>query len=145
VVDLLRQRSRPYLFSNTLAPAIAAGTVAALDLLMESTELRDRLAENTNYFRAGMAARGFDIPQSEHPIVPVMLHDARRAQEMAARMLEKGVYVVGFFYPVVPRDRARIRTQISAVHTKEDLDLAMGAFAQCRDEMGCIRFTPSAF
>ena len=135
VVDLLRQRSRPYLFSNTLAPAIAASTLEALRLLTESTALRDRLEENTSYFRSGMEKLGFDIPKSEHPIAPVMLYDARRAQEMSARMLEKGVYVVGFFYPVVPKDKARIRTQISAAHSKEDLDFAMDAFAACKQEM----------
>jgi glycine C-acetyltransferase len=131
VVDLLRQRSRPYLFSNTLAPAIAAATLEALDILSESTELRDKLEENTKYFRDGMKSLGFDIPQSEHPIVPIMLYDARRAQAIVAIMLEKGVYVTGFFYPVVPQGKARIRVQISAVHSKEDLDFAMKAFGEC--------------
>jgi glycine C-acetyltransferase len=135
VVDLLRQRSRPYLFSNTLAPAIASSTLTVLDMLTESTELRDRLEDNTRYFRAGMAKLGFDIPTSDHPIVPIMLYDARVAQAMAAKMLEKGVYVVGFFFPVVPKGKARIRTQISAVHTREDLDFAMKAFAECKREM----------
>jgi glycine C-acetyltransferase len=135
VVDLLRQRSRPYLFSNTLAPAIAASTLEVLDMLTESTELRDKLERNTQYFRAGMLARGFDIPQSDHPIAPIMLYDARLAQELAARMLEKGVYVIGFFYPVVPKDKARIRTQISAVHEIEDLDFAMQAFRECWADM----------
>ncbi len=136
VVDLLRQRSRPYLFSNTLAPAIAASTLRALDLLESSTELRDRLESNTAFFRSRMAELGFDIPESTHPIAPVMLYDARVAQEMAARMLDKGVYVIGFFYPVVPQGKARIRTQISAVHSREDLELAVHAFDQCRKEMG---------
>ena len=135
VVDLLRQRSRPYLFSNTLAPAIAASTLEALEMLTESTGLRDRVEENTKYFRAGMKKLGFDIPESEHPIAPIMLYDARKAQEMAASILEKGVYVIGFFYPVVPQGKARIRVQISAVHSKEDLDFAMKAFRECRDEM----------
>lgn len=135
VVDLLRQRSRPYLFSNTLAPAIAASTLEVLCMLTESTVLRDRLEENTKYFRTGMKGLGFDIPESDHPIAPIMLYDARKAQEMAKRMLEKGVYVIGFFYPVVPKDKARIRVQISAVHSKGDLDFAMKAFKECREEM----------
>ncbi len=136
VVDLLRQRSRPYLFSNTLAPAIAAATLETLNLLTESTGLRDRLEENTRYFRVGMKALGFDIPESEHPIAPIMLYDAQLAQAMAARMLEKGVYVVGFFFPVVPKGKARIRTQISAAHSIEDLDFAMKAFEECKREIG---------
>jgi glycine C-acetyltransferase len=135
VVDLLRQRSRPYLFSNTLAPAIAASAVEALSLLSADTSLRDRLEENTRYFRNRMREAGFDIPGGVHPIVPVMLHDARVAQEMAQRMLDKGVYVVGFFYPVVPQGKARIRTQLSALHTRADLDEAVAAFTACRDEM----------
>ncbi len=129
IIDLLRQRSRPYLFSNTLAPAICAASIKALDMLSESTELRDRLADNTAYFRQGMQGAGFDIPEGEHPIVPVMLGDARLAQEMSRRLLEKGVYAIGFFYPVVPKGKARIRTQISAAHTKEDLDKAIRAFS----------------
>ena len=135
IVDLLRQRSRPYLFSNTLAPAIAASAVAVLDMLAISTELRDKLEQNTRYFRSRMIEFGFDIPESDHPIAPIMLYDARVAQDMAARMLEKGIYVVGFFYPVVPEGRARIRTQISAVHSREDLDYAIQAFDECRKEM----------
>jgi glycine C-acetyltransferase len=131
VVDLLRQRSRPYLFSNTLAPAIASSALEALRMLSESTELRDKLEGNTKYFRAGMGKLGFDIPAGDHPIVPVMLYDAEKAQRMAVEMLEKGVYVIGFFYPVVPKGRARIRTQVSAAHTREDLDFAMDAFARC--------------
>ncbi|NLI54273.1 MAG: glycine C-acetyltransferase [Clostridiales bacterium] len=136
VVDLLRQRSRPYLFSNTVAPAICAASIKVLDLLEESTALRDRLHENTSYFRAELGKLGFDVPKSEHPIVPVMLYDAKVAQEFAAKMLEHGVYVVGFFYPVVPMGKARIRTQVSAAHTKEDLDFAVSAFAAVKAEMG---------
>lgn len=136
IVDLLRQRSRPYLFSNTVAPAICAASIKVLDLLEESTALRDRLHENTRYFRAELGKLGFDVPKSEHPIVPVMLYDAKVAQEFAAKMLEHGVYVVGFFYPVVPMNKARIRTQVSAAHTKEDLDFAVAAFAAVKAEMG---------
>ncbi len=136
IVDLLRQRSRPYLFSNTVAPAICAASIKVLDLLEESTALRDRLHENTKYFRAELGKLGFDVPQSEHPIVPVMLYDAQTAQTFAAKMLEHGVYVVGFFYPVVPMGKARIRTQVSAAHTKEDLDFAVSAFAAVKAEMG---------
>ena len=136
IIDLLRQRSRPYLFSDTVAPAICAASIKVLDLLEESTALRDKLHENTRYFRAELGKLGFDVPKSEHPIVPVMLYDAKIAQEFAAKMLEHGVYVVGFFYPVVPMDKARIRTQVSAAHTKEDLDFAVAAFAAVKAEMG---------
>ena len=136
IIDLLRQRSRPYLFSNTIAPAICAASIKVLDLLEESTALRDKLHENTHYFRTELGKLGFDVPKSEHPIVPVMLYDAKIAQEFAAKMLEHGVYVVGFFYPVVPMDKARIRTQVSAAHTKEDLDFAVAAFAAVKAEMG---------
>ena len=136
IVDLLRQRSRPYLFSNTVAPAICAASLKVLDLLEESTALRDKLHENTRYFREQLGKLGFDVPKSEHPIVPVMLYDAKTAQEFAAKMLEHGVYVVGFFYPVVPMNKARIRTQVSAAHTKEDLDVAVAAFAAVKAEMG---------
>ena len=136
IVDLLRQRSRPYLFSNTVAPAICAASIKVLDLLESSTTLRDQLHENTRYFREQLGKLGFDVPKSEHPIVPVMLYDAKVAQEFAAKMLEHGVYVVGFFYPVVPMDKARIRTQVSAAHTKEDLDFAVSAFAAVKAEMG---------
>ena len=135
IIDLLRQRSRPYLFSNTLAPAICAASLKALELLSESTELRDRLADNTAYFRQGMKDAGFDIPEGEHPIVPVMLGDARLAQEMSRRLLERGIYAIGFFYPVVPKGKARIRTQISAAHTREDLDKAIAAFADTYREL----------
>jgi len=132
IVELLRQRSRPYLFSNTLAPAIAATTLAVLDILSQSTELRDKLEENTKYFRAGMTERGFDIPPGDHPIVPIMLGDAVLATRMASMLLDEGIYVIGFSYPVVPKGRARIRVQISAAHTRDDLDLAMDAFAKVK-------------
>lgn len=136
IVDLLRQRSRPYLFSNTLAPAICAATLCVLDMLEESTTLRDRVHDNTAYFRARMAEAGFSIPEGVHPIVPVMLYDARVAQQFASRMLEKGVYVIGFSYPVVPMGKARIRTQVSAGHTREDLDFAVKCFQEVKEEMG---------
>ncbi len=136
IIDLLRQRSRPYLFSNTLAPMIAAAGLKALELLSRSTDLRDRLMENTHYFRAGMTERGFAIRPGEHPIVPIMLGEAALAQKMAARLLEKGVYVIGFSYPVVPKGAARIRVQISAAHRREDLDAAMQAFAEVKKEFG---------
>ncbi|MHB8961721.1 MAG: glycine C-acetyltransferase [Saccharofermentanales bacterium] len=135
IIDLLRQRSRPYLFSNTLAPAIAAATIKVFDMLMQSTELRDRLEYNTGYFRKRMVEQGFDIPASTHPIVPVMLYDAAKAKDMAARMFDKGVYVGSFFYPVVPEGKARIRTQISALHTLDDLDFAVESFIGCRSEI----------
>ena len=135
IIGLLRQRSRPYLFSNTLSPAICAASLKALELLSESTQLRERLADNTAYFRQGMKEAGFDIPEGEHPIVPVMLGDARLAQEMSRRLLERGIYAIGFFYPVVPKDKARIRTQISAAHTREDLDRAIRAFADTYREL----------
>ena len=136
IVDRLRQRSRPYLFSNTLAPAIAAASLKVFQMLNESTALRDKVHENTKYFREEMGKLGFDIPESTHPIVPVMLYGAVVAQEFAKRMLEKGVYVVGFFYPVVPQGKARIRTQISAGHSKEDLDFAIKCFKEVKEEMG---------
>lgn len=136
IVDLLRQRSRPYLFSNTVAPAICAASLMVLEMLTESTALRDKLHENTAYFRQSLKKLGFDVPESTHPIVPIMLYDARIASEFAARMLEKGVYVVGFSYPVVPMGKARIRTQVSAGHTKDDLDFAVQCFAQVKQEMG---------
>ena len=136
IVDLLRQKSRPYLFSNTLAPSIAASTCKVMDMLSESTQYRDKLESNTRYFREGIRKAGFDIADGEHPIVPIMLYDAVTAQRMAEKMLEKGVYVIGFFYPVVPKGKARIRTQISAVHTKEDLDFAINAFIESKKELG---------
>ena len=136
IIDLLRQRSRPYLFSNTLAPAICAATIKTIDLLEASTALRDRVHENANYFRKEMEKLGFDLLPGEHPIVPIMLYDAKVAQEFANRMLDKGVYVTGFFYPVVPMGKARVRTQISAGHTKEDLDFAVKCFGEVKKEMG---------
>ena len=136
IVDLLRQRSRPYQFSNTLAPAICAATLKTIELLESSTALRDKVHENARYFRSEMEKLGFDLLPGEHPIVPVMLYDPRVAQEFARRMLEKGVYVVGFCYPVVPKGKDRIRTQISAGHTKEDLDFAVKCFGEVKKEMG---------
>ncbi len=135
IVDMLRQRSRPYLFSNTVAPSICAASLKVLEMLTESTQLRDRLMENTRYFRQGMKQAGFDIDDGEHSIVPVMLGDAMLAQKMSKRLLELGVYAIGFFFPVVPKGKARIRTQISAAHTKADLDTAIQAFSQARDEL----------
>ena len=135
IIDMLRQRSRPYLFSNTLAPSICAGTLKALEILQSSTKLRDTLEENTHYFRKGMQEAGFDVDEGDHPIVPVMLGDANLAQNMSQKLLEHGIYAIGFFYPVVPKGKARIRTQISAGHTKEDLDKAINAFATIRDEL----------
>lgn len=136
IVELLRQRSRPYLFSNTLAPTIAAASLEAIRMLEESTEYRDRLHENTAYFRDKMSDMGFDILPGTHPIVPIMLYDAKTAAEFASRLLEKGIYVTGFFFPVVPKGKARIRTQVSARHTKEDLDTAIRAFKEVKAEMG---------
>jgi glycine C-acetyltransferase len=135
IIELLRQRSRPYLFSNSVAPAIVAASIAALDLLTQSTELRDRLQSNTQYFRQMMSAAGCDILPGEHPIVPVMLGDAFLASRMAESLLQKGVYVVGFSYPVVPQGRARIRTQVSASHTRADLEFAAARFAEVRAEL----------
>ena len=139
VIALLRQRSRPYLFSNTLAPVIAGASIAVLDLLEASTALRDTLADNTRYFRSALLDAGFELPPGEHPIIPVMVGDAVLAQRMAARLLELGVYVVGFFFPVVPRGKARIRVQISAVHSRADLEFAAAAFAQAGRELGILR------
>ncbi|WP_369298382.1 glycine C-acetyltransferase [uncultured Neglectibacter sp.] len=136
IVDLLRQRSRPYLFSNTLAPAVCAASLKTLELLMASTELRDKVHANTAYFREQLGKLGFDVLPGTHPIVPVMLYDAKVAGEFASRMLEKGVYVVGFSYPVVPQGKARIRTQVSAGHTREDLDFAVQCFREVKEEMG---------
>ncbi|MCX2485994.1 glycine C-acetyltransferase [Pedobacter sp. MR2016-24] len=128
IIDMLRQRSRPYLFSNTLAPAIAGASVAVLDMLSETTELRDKLEHNTMYFRQKMTAAGFDIKEGIHPIVPVMLYEAKLAQEFAAKMLDEGIYVIGFYYPVVPQGKARIRVQLSAAHEQHHLDKAIAAF-----------------
>ncbi len=136
IIALLRQRSRPYLFSNTLAPSICAASLAVLDMLEASTELRDRLHDNTRYFREQMQANGFAVPEGDHPIVPVMLGDAVLAQRMSERLLDLGIYAVGFFYPVVPKGKARIRVQISAGHTRENLDKAVAAFSQAMGELG---------
>ena len=134
IVALLRQRSRPYLFSNSVAPPIVAASLKALELLTASTELRDKLEENTKYFRAALAERGLTIKPGTHPIVPIMLGDAALSQKFAARMLEKGVYVIGFFYPVVPHGTARVRTQVSAAHSREELERAVDAFAETNAE-----------
>lgn len=136
IIDLLRQRSRPYLFSNTLAPAIAGASLKVLEMLTESTKYRDKLDENTKYFRQEIKKIGLPIIESEHPIVPIMLGDAVLSQKMAEKLLEKGVYAVGFYFPVVPKGKARIRTQISAAHTKEDLDFAIKAFKEVKEELG---------
>ena len=136
IIALLRQRSRPYLFSNTVAPPLVAASVKAIDLLSESTELRDRLHDNTRFFREGMAELGFDITPGEHPIVPIMLGDAALATRMADAVLERGVYVIGFSSPVVPRGKARIRAQVSAAHTHEDLQFAMEAFEVTKRDLG---------
>jgi glycine C-acetyltransferase len=136
VVDLLRQRSRPYLFSNTVAPVVVAGAIKALDLVTESNQLQKQLMENTAYFREGLALQGFKLLPGEHPIVPVMLDDAVLASEFAARMLEQGVYVVAFSFPVVPKGRARIRTQMSAAHSWEDIEFALEAFARVKKQLG---------
>jgi len=138
IVDILRQRSRPYLFSNTLAPSIVGASIKALDMLMESTELRDKLEANTKYFREEMTAAGFDILPGDHPIVPVMLYDAPLAQDYAAKLLDEGIYVIGFFYPVVPKGKARIRVQMSAAHSREQLDKAIAAFIKVGKELNVI-------
>ncbi len=135
IVELLRQRSRPYLFSNSVAPPIVAAAARALELLSASTELRDRLEENTKYFRAALTERGLTIKPGTHPIVPIMIGDAAKSQKFAARMLEKGVYVIGFFYPVVPHGTARVRTQVSAAHSRDDLAFAVNAFAETNNEL----------
>lgn len=138
IVDMLRQRSRPYLFSNTLAPAIVGASLKVLDILEGSTALRDKLESNTRYFREAMTAAGFDILPGEHPIVPIMLYDAPLAQKFAARLLEEGIYVIGFFYPVVPNGKARIRVQISAGHEPEHLEKAVAAFTKVGQELGVV-------
>jgi glycine C-acetyltransferase len=139
IIDMLRQRSRPYLFSNTLAPAITGASIAVLDMLSETTQLRDKLESNTQYFRKAMTEAGFDIKPGVHPIVPVMLYDAKLAQQFAAKMLEEGIYVIGFYYPVVPQGKARIRVQISAAHDIEHLDKAIAAFTKVGKELGVIK------
>jgi glycine C-acetyltransferase len=138
IIEMLRQKSRPYLFSNTLAPSIVGASIAVLDMLSETTELRDKLEHNTMYFREKMTEAGFDITPGVHPIVPIMLYDANVAQEMAAKMLEEGIFVVGFYFPVVPKGKARIRVQLSAAHDSSQLDRAIAAFIKVGKEMGVI-------
>jgi glycine C-acetyltransferase len=138
IVDMLRQRSRPYLFSNTLAPAIVGASIEVFDILSKSTELRDKLEDNTTYFRKEMTAAGFDILPGEAPIVPIMLYDAKLSQDFANRLLDEGIYVIGFFYPVVPKGKARIRTQLSAAHDRVHLDKAIAAFTKVGKELGEI-------
>ena len=138
IVDMLRQRSRPYLFSNTLAPSIVGASIKVLDILTESTELRDKLEANTKQFRSGMGEVGFDIIPGTHPITPIMLYDAKLSQEFANRLLDEGIYVIGFFYPVVPKEQARIRVQISAGHSTEDIDKAIAAFTKVGKELKVI-------
>jgi glycine C-acetyltransferase len=138
IIDMLRQRSRPYLFSNTLAPSIAGASVAVLDMLSETTALRDKLESNTMYFREKMTEAGFDIKEGVHPIVPVMLYDAKLAQEFASKMLDEGIYVIGFYYPVVPKGKARIRVQLSAAHEQHHLDKAIAAFTKIGKALGVI-------
>ena len=139
IIDLLRQRSRPYLFSNTLAPSITGASIAVFDLLSQTTELRDQLESNTQYFREKITAAGFDIKPGTHPIVPIMLYDAVVSQTMAEKLLEKGIYVIGFYYPVVAKGQARIRVQISAAHTRAHLDKAIKAFTEVGKELGVIK------
>ena len=139
IIDILRQRSRPYLFSNTLAPSIVGASIAVLDMLTETTELRDKLEYNTKYFRTKMTEAGFDIKPGDHPIVPIMLYDAVLAQKMAARLLEEGIYVIGFFYPVVAKGQARIRVQLSAAHEQSHLDKAIAAFIKAGKELGVLK------
>ena len=138
IIDLLRQRSRPYLFSNSLSPSIVGGATKVIDLLSETTNLRDKLEENTQYFRRNMIHVGFDIKDGIHPIIPVMLYDAKLAQEMASRLLDEGIYVIGFFFPVVARDQARIRVQISAAHSRSQLDKAITAFIKVGKELNIL-------
>ena len=138
-IDMLRQKSRPYLFSNTLAPSIVGASIAVFDLLTQTTELRDKLEYNTKYFRSKMTEAGFDIRPGDHPIVPIMLYDAVIAQDFAARLLEEGIYVIGFFYPVVAKGQARIRVQLSAAHEQHHLDKAIAAFTKVGKELGVIK------
>jgi glycine C-acetyltransferase len=139
VIDMLRQKSRPYLFSNTLAPSIVGASIAVLDMLTETTELRDKLEFNTKYFRSKMTAAGFDIKPGDHPIVPIMLYDAVLAQTMAAKLLEEGIYVIGFFFPVVAKGQARIRVQLSAAHEQAHLDKAIAGFTKIGKELGVLK------
>jgi glycine C-acetyltransferase len=139
IIEMLRQRSRPYLFSNTLAPSIVGASIAVLDLLSETTELRDKLEYNTKYFRSKMTEAGFDIKPGEHPIVPIMLYDAVLAQQFAARLLDEGIYVIGFFFPVVAKGQARIRVQLSAAHEQTHLDKAIEAFIKIGKELNVLK------
>ena len=139
IIEMLRQRSRPYLFSNTVAPSIVGASIAVLDLLSETTDLRDKLEHNTKYFRSKMTEAGFDIKPGDHPIVPIMLYDAVLAQQFAARLLDEGIYVIGFFFPVVPKGQARIRVQLSAAHERQHLDRAIGAFIKIGKELGLLK------
>lgn len=139
VIEMLRQRSRPYLFSNTVAPSVVGASIAVLDMLSQTTELRDKLEDNTTYFRSKMTEAGFDIKPGTHPITPIMLYDAVLAQQMAAKLLDEGIYVIGFFYPVVAKGQARIRVQISAAHNREQLDRAIAAFTKVGKELGVIK------
>jgi len=139
IIDLLRQRSRPYLFSNTLAPSIVGASIAVLDMLSETTELRDKLEHNTHYFRSKMTEAGFDLKPGSHAIVPIMLYDAPLAQNFADKLLEKGIYVIGFFYPVVPKGEARIRVQLSAAHDQDHLDRAINSFIEVGEELGVLK------
>jgi len=139
IIDMLRQRSRPYLFSNTLAPAITGASIAVLDMLSDTTQLRDKLEANTKYFRSKMTEAGFDIKPGIHPIVPVMLYDANLSQTFAAKMLKEGIYVIGFYYPVVPQGKSRIRVQLSAAHEQEHLDKAIAAFTKVGKELSVIK------
>ncbi len=143
-IDMLRQRSRPYLFSNSVAPSIVGASIAVLDMLSETTELRDKLEFNTRYFREKMTAAGFDIKPGDHPIVPVMLYDAKLSQQFADKLLQEGIYVIGFFYPVVPKGQARIRVQLSAAHSQEHLDKAIAAFTKVGKELGVLKTTATA-
>jgi len=138
VIQLLRQRSRPYLFSNTLAPSIVGASLKVLEMIQDSPELRDRLMANTRFFRQTIQAEGFEIKPGEHPIIPIMVYDAVKAQALASRLLELGIYVIGFFFPVVPQGQARIRVQISAGHSQADLEKAVAAFGQAGRELGVI-------
>jgi glycine C-acetyltransferase len=139
IIDMLRQKSRPYLFSNTLAPSIVGASIAVLDMLTETTQLRDKLEYNTKYFRTKMTEAGFDIKPGDHPIVPIMLYDAVLAQTMAAKLLEEGIYVIGFFFPVVAKGQARIRVQLSAAHEQQHLDKAIAAFTKIGKELGVLK------
>ncbi len=143
VIEMLRQRSRPYLFTNTVAPNIVGASIAVFDMLTETTELRDKLEFNTRYFRTKMTEAGFDIKPGDHPIVPIMLYDAVVAQTFAAKLLEEGIYVIGFFFPVVPKGLARIRVQLSAAHGQEHLDKAIAAFTKVGKELGVLKNKPA--